>query len=92
MMLIKILKRKDASSVLVAVVLAMILSQPLTSIGGLWANKVVGLDDGPFSYGPTGGWKNDYLFPVVWAVLQILLFEVLAWLYVYGAKMFKRSR
>lgn len=91
MMLVKILRRKDAASVLVAVVLAMIISGPLTSIGGLWTNKIIGMDgDNSVPFGSGLGWKNDYLFPVVWALLQIIMFEVLAWLYVYGARMFKR--
>lgn len=82
MVLVKMLKRRDASSVLVAVLLAIIISQPLQNDTARLANKIVGINGA--GYGAGGGWKNQYLVPVVWAILQIIVLEILAWIYVWS--------
>jgi len=83
MAIVSVLKRKDAASVIVAVVIAMILGPLLTSLTAEVAQMISGLDDGQnFSYaGPGNGWQNAYLFPVVWAVSQLLLLEALIRVY-----------
>lgn len=90
MLLVKIMKRKDAASVLVAIVLAMIIVQPITSCTIRIAGWIT--STGGQSYGPTGDWKVEYLNPIVWALVQILVFEALAWAYVYVARMAKNMR
>jgi hypothetical protein len=86
MVLVKILKRRDASSVLVAIVLAMIITQPLTSMTGKLASKISGLGgNNGYGYGPGTGWKSEYLFPIVWAAVQIIVLEILAWVYVWAS-------
>ena len=90
MVLVKILKRKDAFSVLVAVLLAMIISQPLTSTTIPLTNKIVANHgSGPYGTG-VGSWNNKYLFPIVWALLQILILEILGWVYIIGRKLASR--
>lgn len=82
MVLVKILKRKDASSVLLAIVIAMLLQQPLVTMTGKPASIISGLSNSNQGYGyfgPGGGWKEQYLFPVVWFLVQIVALEVLAW-------------
>lgn len=92
MLLVKVLKRKDASSVLVAVLLAMIISQAITSATGYWASRISGMGGEGNIYGPSGGdWKSMYLFPVVWAVLQILVLEILGWVYIWAITAAKRK-
>jgi len=91
MVLIKVLKRKDASSVLVAIILAMIISQPLTTTTMRISSKISDLgNNGP--YGGGGDWKTQYLFPIVWALVQIVVLEILGWIAVFGAMPFKRKR
>jgi hypothetical protein len=77
------MKRKDASSVVVAVTLALILWQLLPALTGHLANKISGLND------VTGDWKAVYLMPVVAALLQVILLEIVIRLYVAAAAFWK---
>lgn len=90
MVLVKVLKRKDASSVMVAVLLALIISQALTSTTDRISSKIAGLGDHG-GFGP-GDWKTQYLFPIVWAVVQIVILEILGWIVVLGGMPLKRKR
>ncbi len=92
MVLIKILKRKDAASVLVAVLLAMIISQPLSMMSGKPASIISGLGNNPgyYFYGPGGEWKSQYLFPIVWVLVQILILEILAWVCIFAGILAKK--
>jgi hypothetical protein len=97
MVLIKILKRKDASSVVVAVLIAMIVQQPLFMLTGKPASIISGLDSnsGGFYYGPGGGWQTQYLYPVVWVLVQLLALEIIGWIYLLvtvPAKRIKRKK
>ena len=65
---IKVLKRRDAASVTVAVVLAMALMNFLSAISVGLANFVTGLSDDRMS----SGFNEQYLFP-----LALLLFELI---------------
>jgi hypothetical protein len=90
MVLVKILKRRDASSVLIAILLAMIVASPLSTMTIRLASKISSVN-GQYG-GPGGGWKNEYLFPLVWAVLQIIALEILGWIYVLGTSPLKRKK
>jgi hypothetical protein len=94
MLLIKVMKRKDAASVLLAILLAMIISQPLTMLTGKPASLISGLSDSRsgYYYGPGGGWQSQYLFPVVWALVQILAVEVLCWIYILVHSVTRRAK
>jgi hypothetical protein len=93
MLLIKILKRRDASSVLVAILLAMIIQQPLISMTGTLASKIAFTHDGPFGIGAgSGHWKDQYLFPLVWALVEIVVLEILAWIVILANRPMKRSK
>ena len=94
MVLIKVLKRKDASSVLVAILLAMIISQPLSMLTGKPAAIISGLGNNPgyYYYGPGGKWQSQYLFPVVWPLVQIAALEVLAWIYLLANLVVKKVK
>jgi hypothetical protein len=83
MVLTKILKRRDAASIVAAVLVALILTQPIAQVTSHLAGKVSGLKDGQYGYtGPGSSWKDQYLYPVVWAILQLVLLEILAWIVV----------
>jgi hypothetical protein len=89
---IKVLKRKDAASVLVAVVLAMVLVTFLNTATADLAGKVAMLEDGQFGYAfPGSGWKAQYLHPFAWMVLQVLLLELILWLVVLVRPVFVRK-
>ena len=78
MILVKFLKRMDAVSVVVAIIVALILSQMINTIVGPWANRLSTV--GPHQ---SVDWHNQYLYPVVAAALQLLLLEVLGWVLVW---------
>jgi hypothetical protein len=93
MVLVKILKRRDASSVVVAVLVAMILAQPISDVTTRLAAKISSLHNGQYvgyAY-PGSGWKGEYLYPVIWAVLQLILLEILAWIYVLSVGSVKKK-
>jgi hypothetical protein len=71
---IKVLKRKDASSVVVAVVIGLILAKLLPALTERLAGVLSGAE-----VGVGAGWQVQYLQPVFSAILQLLLLEVLLW-------------
>jgi hypothetical protein len=84
MVVVKILKRRDASSVVVAVVVAIIVSGMLVAVTAHLAGWISGLSEGQYSNPASStGWQEQYLYPVVQAALQLLALEVLGWLYVW---------
>lgn len=93
MILVKILKRRDASSVIVAILIAMIVSQPLYMVTARWAGILSGLDEGQYiGYtAPNSGWQEMYLQPVMWVVVQLAVLEALGWLYVGARMLLKRK-
>ena len=82
MLILKVLKRKDGSSVVVAVVLAFLLLTLLTS----WSVELtsnISDTSGLFgSNGYGGGWKNTYLNPAISTGVQIVILEALLWVWV----------
>jgi hypothetical protein len=92
--LVKILKRKDASSVIVAIVLADIIYPVLLTISRL-AGNISGLNNQQYPstlYSPNGspGWQGEYLYPVVLAILEIILLEILVRVYVWATGSMKK--
>jgi hypothetical protein len=92
MVLVKILKRRDASSIVVAIVIAMIISQPLNMLTSPLAGHIMGLKEGQYlGYAPpNSGWEY-YAYEVLWAVLQLIFLEVLAWAYIWAANSSKKK-
>jgi hypothetical protein len=85
MVLVRILKRRDAASVVVAILVALIVSQPLSQATSPLAGHLSGLNDGQYLGGvPPGAGSLYYLYLVVWAILQLIILELLAWLYVWA--------
>ncbi len=80
MVLVQILRRRDASSIIIAIILAIIIGQLLSMMTGDLAATLSGLKEGEAPiYNPPGAeWKQIYLFPVVSSALQIILLEILA--------------
>lgn len=73
MVLVKILQRKDASSIIVALVLASIVSMFLLAVSQDFA-QIFASEDQKFD-GP--GWQDQYVVPAAAAIIQFVLFEVL---------------
>lgn len=97
MYIIKVMKRKDASSVLVAIWLAMSLMQ-LTSIptyrlsnwiSGWGAHNWNGLYGGG---APGSDWRSEYLSPVVSFLVQVIVFEILIRLFILVHPVFVRKK
>jgi hypothetical protein len=92
MVLLQILKRRDASSVLVAILLAMIISQPLNQITSPLAGHLTGLKAGQyFGTVPPGSGSSYYAYLIVWALLQLVILEFLAWIYVWAVSAAKKK-
>ncbi|HVX24066.1 MAG TPA: hypothetical protein VG992_01855 [Candidatus Saccharimonadales bacterium] len=74
---VAILKRKDASSVVVAVVLAMIAWQAV----GAWATRpadwLSGVD------GSGGGWRLNFWQPLLTLLVSLVVFELLICVYLW---------
>lgn len=87
MYIVKVLKRKDAASVMLAIILSLILLQPLQSIPSGWAAKLViesGTDPLQTSYFPgQGDWKLVYAYPLLTLIIQLVLIEIGLRLFVY---------
>lgn len=90
MVIIKVMKRKDASSIFVAIVLAMIVIQLLTQLTvpltALFIPEAKNLG------GPMFSFTASYAQPLLWAVLQIALFEVLSLLYTSALQVLRQNK
>jgi hypothetical protein len=78
---VKVLKRKDASSVVVAVVLAMILGQAVQT----FSDRPAAWLSGSSSLG--GGWRAGLWAPLLTLVVELIVFELLIRAYVWLADM-----
>lgn len=84
MVIIQILKRKDAAAVILGIVIALIVSTLLPALVSDLATTLSGLEDGQaVSYSaPGAGWQGQYLHPIVFAALQLIALELLVRLYI----------
>jgi hypothetical protein len=74
----KVLERKDAASVLLAVVLGFITLQFVLAVTSPLTAKILGEGDSL----QTVGFKDQYLAPLVAFVLQLIAVEILVWVVV----------
>ena len=88
MVLAKILKRKDASSVVIAIVIGSVLLQFVQTLTNKWAIKVANVS---YSSQVNFHWKEDVLMPLLWLLFELVVLEVLCWLWVWGAAAFKKK-
>jgi hypothetical protein len=86
MVTLRILKRKDAASVVVAVVLGFVVYGFLSGIAEPWASDLSSRTTAVAS-----DWHDQYLYPVLLAVLEVLVLEVLSWLYVWSVASAKQK-
>ena len=78
MVITDVLKRRDAASIVVAVVLALIIFQPLAGL----VSELSATLSGTENVLPEADWRERYLEPVVSALLQVALLEVVVRLFV----------
>lgn len=93
-MIHKVLRRGDAASVVVAVVLGMALAQFTQALAGNLSGPLSGLNDGQYyTMSPPGvGWRGEYLQPLVALALELIVLEALLWIYVFSiAPIYKTS-
>lgn len=85
MAIVDVLKRKDGATVLVAILVAMVLNQPLSMIGGQLTSLLLGAEEGGtggfFYAAPGAGWEVAYAQPIIWALVQLLIIELMIRLY-----------
>ena len=77
MVLVKMLKRRDGSSVVVAVAVGLVLYFLLNNLSAPLASKVT---SHPIS---VANWKDQYLYPLVLAVIELVILEILGWIYIW---------
>jgi Na+-driven multidrug efflux pump len=77
MVLVKMLKRHDGSSVVAAVVVGLILFTFVSSISSPLAQK---LSDTSMS--SVTNWHTQYFNPLILCVLELVALEILGWLYI----------
>ncbi len=83
MYVVKVLKRKDASSVVVAVWFAFQLVQLTSMVSQRAINWLSGLGDSSYSASyMTGGWRAEYWNPVASLLVQLVVLEVVIRLFV----------
>lgn len=88
MYIVKILKRKDAASVIVAVVLALLLVNVTTVLTGDLATYLSGIE---IPGGPD--WREGVVRQLVAALLQVIVLEAILRVVIYVRPMFvRRSR
>lgn len=87
MLLVKILKRRDASSVVVAIVVGFVLFTMLSSVTATWSDRL--LNTGSYHMG--ADWKTAYLAPILTAFFELVLLELLGWIYVWFTAGFKKK-
>lgn len=96
MYVVKVLKRKDASSLVVGVVVAMLVVQFVAQVSlelasriSLWQWGKAGPSNTAFY--PTAGWRSTYLQPLVGLLVQLLVLEVLVRVYVWIHSQFGKN-
>ncbi len=87
MYIIKVLKRKDASSVVVAIALALIAYQMLPALTGDLAAYLSGLETDTVTQ-----WRESVVFPLVNGLLQVILLEAIIRLVVHVRPLFVRKK
>ena len=84
--IVKVLKRKDAASVVVAIVLALILLNVLAVLTRDAATYLSGIET-------TGGqWRENVVHPLVQGALQVILLEAVLRAVIYLRPMFVRRK
>ncbi len=98
MYVVKVLKRKDASSLVVGVVVAMLVLQFLTIVTQELAGRLAlwqwhtTPENGPAFYTGGVGWRSTYLVPVAALLIQLVALELLVWIYVWVHAAFSKKR
>jgi len=92
MYVVKVLKRKDASSLVVGVTVAMFLLQFVGTMSMELSSRIALWQWGKSAPGNQGfyggaGWRSTYLQAVVALLVQLLVLEVLVRLYVWVHQM-----
>lgn len=83
MYVIKVLKRKDASSVVVAIALALIAYQMLPALTSDLATYLSGIETDSVTE-----WRESVVFPLVNGLLQVILLEAIVRLVVHIRPLF----
>jgi hypothetical protein len=103
MNIVKVLKRKDASSIIIAIVLAILTSTFLSLVIGSFSAEIIsGMNLGPLIsegvYGPTDSsyiaslhWSDAYLRPLLQFVLSVLMLEIITGVIVTFRSMIKKK-
>jgi hypothetical protein len=88
MYIVKFLKRRDAASVVVAVVIGLILVSLLSGISNDLANRFAGTEQSDFG----DSWQSVYAVPMISAIVGVLLLEVVLRIAVPLRSMFVRRK
>ncbi len=87
MYIVKILKRKDAASVVVAIVLALILGSVLPALTHDLATYLSGIE----TFGGAA-WRENVVRPIINSLLQVILLEAVLRAVIYTRPLFVRKK
>lgn len=85
----KVLKRKDAASVIVAVVVGLVLFQFLSNVSNELANNFSAVERPALG---TIGWQDHYLVPFMAMAIQLALLELVIWVYSIANKAVSKNK
>lgn len=88
MYIVKILKRKDAASVVVAIALAFVLTYVLTAVTSDLATYLAGIEDATSAT----QWRENTVRPLIAAVLQVVVLEAILRLVILLRPYFVRKK
>lgn len=81
--IVKVLKRKDGATVVVAVALGFAIANFMINITTQMSSRLVDrMGAGPTPYSPIGDWRREYLMPFLALLFAIVTLELLIWIYV----------
>ncbi len=83
----KVLQRKDASSLIVAIILGFASLQFVASITAPLTSKILGGEGGL----QAAGFKDQYVAPLIALLLQVIAVEILVWV-VVGLRSFAYAK
>lgn len=81
--IVKVLKRKDGASLVVGVAVAFIVVNFVSGVTIHLTQKISEIGSDTKFTQPLGDWRVSYLTPIVAMILQLIVLELLIWVYVW---------
>lgn len=80
MFIYQVLKRRDAASLIVAIVIALAIGELFSAVGSSLSIRIIGTGE---DYGIGSSWRYMYVQPILTFVIKLIALELLIRLFVY---------